>query len=268
MRQVFLVGLGAETMRPRIGPIGREAAQSACLLIAATILVACGSSGPATVTRTVTNTTSTPATAPASVPASVVTSVEGSHTIQAIGCNGLEGTAFQVAGGFDATALHIVTACTGSPGSIGVIGAAGFDGSVIANDPAHDLALISPIGTAALSLETASPYVGEPVTMIGYPGVEAVGPEAAQGTEMAAETATITAVNQTVTATGDGWSETLTDAIAISTGTVGGASGSPVIDASGRVIGVAESSNDQTTYLTPASDVVALQKAPGRTQQP
>ncbi|MDI3299392.1 MAG: trypsin-like peptidase domain-containing protein, partial [Bacillota bacterium] len=150
------------------------------------------------------------------------------------------GTGWFAPGGYVVTAWHVVqkahyvievTLQDDGPGS-----STGFHGQtyrahVVAADRAHDLALLAldsgwsgpalPIGDSS-RLEPA-----QPVAILGHPGLEAE----------TLTTGQVLAVHQTYTIQGYG---KIQDMFAIDAGSVGGNSGSPVLDHYGRVVGVVE----------------------------
>jgi len=162
------------------------------------------------------------------------------------------GTGFVTSGG-TVTAAHVISTCADSgPGSIS---AGPLVGSVSADDPADDLALIGarPAGTTPLPLQVALPSNGARVELLGSPGLSS-------GAAAQPVSGTVIATNAPVTLFGaEGNSERLTDTIVVDeNGVAEGYSGGPAINAAGQVIGVIEGAGDGHAYLTPAADVASL----------
>lgn len=164
------------------------------------------------------------------------------------------GTGFHASSGI-VTAAHVVAACAnGAQGQASLRGGQ-VTVAVATYAPSHDLALIlQPAGGPTLPLETRPIHVGDTVVLLGSASPQAAG----LATPISG---TIAATGQTVTlSAADGLSETLTDAIRISTerdGVMPGDSGGPAVDAAGGVVGVVEGGGPGVAYLTPASDVMS-----------
>jgi S1-C subfamily serine protease len=237
--------------------------------VLAALVVACG--GRAT-TRTVT-VTSPSARAVAARPITTprtVTRVSGSTIIGAeksvlpenckdqISANGgiiFGGTGFVTSAGV-ITASHPVANCAAGA----IISFGEPSGTVKVNDTTHDLSLVSFQSTEprppALQLESATPYVGESVALIGVPGTAGAVDE---GTFRVARGRVI-AIDQTTRLTSaEGLRETLSDAVLVSVSrVVPGESGGPAIDSAGKVVGVIEGYANGVAILTPVSDVSGL----------
>jgi serine protease Do len=161
------------------------------------------------------------------------------------------GTGFKAASnGYIVTAAHAVRACSQN----GTVRAGTQEGFLSQFDPTHDLAFVnSPDSNTPpqLPLANGPPTVGESVAILGYPG---------STDELETQQATISGINETATTNADpGYSETLTDAIAVNNSIGRGGSGGPAINARGEVVGVVEIGTPEhgTGYLTPASDISA-----------
>jgi len=154
------------------------------------------------------------------------------------------------------TASHPVANCAAGA----IISFGEPSGTVEVTDTTHDLALVSFQSTEshppALQLEPASPYVGEPLALIGVPGTAgAVG----EGTFRVARGRVIAIDQITRLTSAEGLRETLSDAILVSVSrVVAGESGGPAIDAAGKVVGVIEGYGKGVAILTPVSDVSGL----------
>lgn len=132
-------------------------------------------------------------------------------------------------------------------------------------DSRHDLALgvfgASPWGSPPppLQAESARPWVGEPLALIGMPVLSQ--------DPLSGFTSTATITRGIVLATHQtqqlmsaaGVPETLTDAIRVTdSGVVAGESGGPAIDAAGKVVGIIEGGGSGVTTLTPVADLKSL----------
>jgi S1-C subfamily serine protease len=165
------------------------------------------------------------------------------------------GTGFVTATGV-ITALHPVAGCAAGA----IISFGEPSGTVEVNDTTHDLALVSFHSTEshppALQLESATPYVGEPLALVGVPGTVSADRE---GTFRVAR-GTVTAIDQAARLrSAEGLRETLSDAIFVSVPrVVPGESGGPAIDGAGKVVGVIEGYSKGVASLTPVSDVSGL----------
>jgi trypsin-like peptidase len=233
----------------------------------AAVLVGCGGQ-----TRTVTVTGPAPpltgapsavTTTAAPVPESIAASAEKS--VLPVNCftpNAgpyFKGTGFKVASGV-ATASHVVAAC---PAGATIVFAPG-NGNVAAVDSRHDAALVTYSSISSpqpLQAESARPYVGEPLALIGIPVDSQAFPLPGFGEEEATITPGIVlATHQTQQLTSaDGGRETLTDAIRVTaSGVASGESGGPAIDAAGKVVGVIEGASSGVATLTPVADLTSL----------
>src|SRR5438105_9055985 len=110
-----------------------------------------------------------------------------------------------------------------------------YTASVLGDDPVNDVALLQLQGVAGLPTvslgDSASLSVGEQVTAIGNALGQGGPPSVSQGT--------VTAVNQTITVSGDqGQTETLSGLIEMDAPIQQGDSGGPLIDSSGKVVGM------------------------------
>jgi S1-C subfamily serine protease len=110
-----------------------------------------------------------------------------------------------------------------------------YPATVIGSDPANDVALLQIEGVSNLKTITVSSSKvapGDPIVAIG----NALG----RGGAPAVAAGTVTAVQQTITATDDTGAnaETLTNLIQVDANVLPGDSGGPLVDASGKVIGM------------------------------
>jgi S1-C subfamily serine protease len=213
-----------------------------------------------------TDASTTVATTASPMPATVIARVErsvlpGSCASGNPGDN-FTGTGFVVAGGV-ATASHVVAACPAGAKILfgwGVHDAS--SGIVSTDDRAHDLALVTyhVFGSSlpALRLESAPAYVGEPLALIGVPGLSGFSPFQTRAEVVCGN---VVATNHTQHLTSaEGVGETLTGAIEVAApGVVLGESGGPAIDAGGNVVGVIEGRAAGIVTLTPVSDMASLQ---------
>jgi S1-C subfamily serine protease len=137
-----------------------------------------------------------------------------------------------------------------------------YQAALIGADPADDVALLqleqaSGLRTATLGT-AASAGVGDQVLVIGYP---------AAGLVTVRGTITDRGVASSVVPDGDWPGANVTDMLESSANVISGQSGGPVVDASGRVIGMLESGGDNGGALaTPTEDalLIATQIAAGR----
>ena len=165
------------------------------------------------------------------------------------------GTGFVTSAGV-ITASHPVASCAAGA----IISFGEPSGTVTVTDTTHDLARVSFQSTGvhppALQLESAPPYVGEPLALVGVPGATS----AAGGDAFRVARGKVMAIDQTTRLTSvRGLRETLSDAILVSVSRVApGESGGPAIDAAGKVVGVIEGYGNGVAILTPARDVSGL----------
>ena len=158
----------------------------------------------------------------------------------------MDGTGFAAAGGI-VTASHVVSNCTG--GAVVSFGLG--SGSLVQNDPSHDLALLSSTGfdvghaPPGLLIERKPPAVGDSVVLLGLP---------AGNRAVKAMNGTISAVDQPAKLSSpDGLHETLRGSIAVDVeGLAAGDSGGPAVDSAGKVVGVVEGGGKGFAYVTPA----------------
>ena len=232
----------------------------------AAVLVGCGGqtktvtvtrpAPPLTAARSVVTTTAAP------VPESIATSAEKS--VLPVNCFTPKvvpyfvGTGFKVASGV-ATASHVVAAC---PAGATIVFAPG-NGNVAAVDSRHDVALVTYSSISSpqpLQAESARPYVGEPLALIGIPVDSQAAPLSGFGEEATIAPGIVLATHQTRQLTSaDGGRETLTDAIRVTaSGVASGESGGPAIDAAGNVVGVIEGAGSGAATLTPVADLTSL----------
>jgi S1-C subfamily serine protease len=173
------------------------------------------------------------------------------------------GTGFFIASGF-VTASHVVAACPA--GARLLLGLdhdldPDYSGTVSIDDRTHDLALMARQALDSrgrpLRLESAPAYVGEPLALIGVPGLSGF---SSFQSRLEVVPGKVVATNRTVQLTlSAGGRETLTDAIQVAAeGVVAGESGGPAIDAAGNVVGVIEGSGPGIATLSPAMDLLSL----------
>ncbi|MCL6647144.1 MAG: trypsin-like peptidase domain-containing protein [Chloroflexi bacterium] len=177
------------------------------------------------------------------------------------------GTGWFAPGGYVVTAWHVVqkahyvievTLQEDGPGASSGFHGQTYRAHLVAADPAHDLALLAldngwsgpalPVGDSS-RLEPA-----QPVAILGHPGLEAETLTSGQ----------VLGVHQTVSVQGYG---TIPDMFSIDAGSVGGNSGSPVLDHYGRVVGVVEGgmpNNGNQAVAVPVGYVVLLMRSTGR----
>src|SRR5438105_1462692 len=110
-----------------------------------------------------------------------------------------------------------------------------YTASVVGDDPVNDVALLQLQGVSGLPTvsvgDSSSLSVGQQVTAIGNALGQGGPPTVSQGT--------VTAVNQTITVSGDqGQAETLTGLIEMDAPIQQGDSGGPLVDSSGKVVGM------------------------------
>jgi S1-C subfamily serine protease len=136
-----------------------------------------------------------------------------------------------------------------------------FSGTASVVDRTHDLALVTDqsliSSRSPLRPESASVYVGEPLALIGMPGLSGF---SSFQSRLEVVTGTVVATNRTVhLGSSAGGRETLTDAIEVAAaGVVSGESGGPAIDAAGNVVGVIEGGGAGVATLTPIADLMSL----------
>jgi S1-C subfamily serine protease len=232
----------------------------------AAVLVGCGGqTKTVTVTRPAPPLTAAPSaitTTATPVPKSIAASAEKSVLavncfVPTTGSSYFEGTGFKVASGV-VTASHVVAAC---PTPTIVFG--GASGYLKVVDSRHDAALVTYVDSPGsspqpLRAESARPYVGEPLALIGIPAVSQNPLSPLVSEEATVITPGIVlATHQTQQL--DAGRETLTDAIRVAaSGVVPGESGGPAIDAAGKVVGVIEGSGVGVATLTPVAHLTSL----------
>lgn len=232
----------------------------------ALVLVGCGGRTTA-LTGTVASPKPSPPAATSSTPfvrASVITKAVGS--IAEVECaNGGQtsflGSGFVTTAGL-VTASHVVGACVG--GALGTVAVhlpdlrgevQTFSTVIRRDDPTDDLALLQ-LGTAeaslALPVESTPVKIGDPVSLIGFPGGDYARPMVTEGT--------VSGTNQPrVLTSSEGIRETIRDAITVAAaGVRAGESGGAVINSAGRVVGVIEGASGSVAILTPIADAASL----------
>ena len=129
---------------------------------------------------------------------------------------------------------HVIEHALTITGRVGSTGAT-YSGTVVGDYDTADIALIQLQGASGL----AAPRIGDAASLsVGDP-VVAFGQAPAQGAPPAAITATVTALNQTIPAIDpDAPSKTLPGVIQISAPLPAQASGGPLVNARGEVVGV------------------------------
>lgn len=216
-------------------------------------LAGCGTTArPTTTTITRVTTTTSTSLAP-SVSASVVTIIEASvERVEA--CAGAPtaklGTAFNTTAGF-VTDYHVV-AC-----GAGGITVGGANVVVAGGGPEHDLAVLSG-GAAAPPLPLASAHVGERVTVVGINQQTSTFEPVQETVAAVGQTFTVSANEPSGLGTTYGISATFHDVIEMrpdAEHAIPGMSGSPVIDASGAVVGVLDAAGAIYDSATPAADI-------------
>jgi S1-C subfamily serine protease len=214
---------------------------------------------PLTAAASAVTATATPV--PERVTASAEKSVMPVTCVSPTAAPGFVGTGFMFTRGV-VTAAHVVASCPAGA----TIAFAPDNGNVAAVDSRQDVALVPYSGISSprpLQAESARPYVGEPLALIGIPVDSQAFPLSGFGEEGATITPGIVlATHQTQQLTSaDGGRETLTDAIRVAaSGVASGESGGPAIDAAGKVVGVIEGSSPLggVTTLTPVADLTSL----------
>lgn len=263
--------LSASDNRPRL--LAKRVRARAAWLPMLTVLLevllgGCGGQ-TRTVTKTTTSTTTASttvarSTAPGHVPTRVIARVVPS--IAEVECdNGGQtnflGSGFVTAAGL-VTASHVVGPCIG--GAIGTVAidlpelpgyVQSFDSRIRRDDPTDDLALLQ-LGTAeaTLSLDPANSEVklGEPLTLIGFPGGDRSRPMTIDGTVGEVD-------RPEVLTSAEGVRETIRDAIVVAaSGVREGESGGAAVDSAGQVVGVIEGAGSGVVILTPIRDSVNL----------
>ena len=191
--------------------------------------------------------------------------------LSAFAGTGFTGTGFKVTRGV-VTASHVVAACSAEtalsyscPDGATIefyIGPGDGCGSVSRHDPAHDLALLTYHTSRAsphpLQAESAHPYIGESLALIGIPDTQDLIP-GFQGYATVTHGIVLATHRTQQLTSADGKRETLIDTIQVATpGVLPGESGGPAIDPAGKVVGVIEGSNPGIATLTPVADLTSL----------
>ncbi len=137
-----------------------------------------------------------------------------------------------------------------------------YNATVVGTDPTDDVAVLQLSGASGLSTaklgDSSSVQVGDSVTAVGNAGGTGGTPSAATGS--------VTALNQTITASDQNGSnaETLTGMIETNANVQAGDSGGPLYDASGTVIGMdtaassSQASFRSTGYAIPIAKATAI----------
>jgi S1-C subfamily serine protease len=237
--------------------------------VLAALVVGCG--GQAKSAPVVTDASSLPVTpsvtrAARSVPASVIARVK--RSVLPVSCfdpnagDGFLGTGFRVGYGV-VTASHVVSACPPSA----TIDLGYGDGAVLADDPTHDLALVTyreyrngntGPGPMPLQQESRRARVGEPVALLGFPGLSSLGNPFKR--QVRVLRGTIAATNHTqLLESSDGERNLLRNTIEVAVvGVAYGESGGPAVDSAGKVVGVIVGSASGIATLTPVTDLTSL----------
>jgi S1-C subfamily serine protease len=131
-----------------------------------------------------------------------------------------------------------------------------YAATVVGYDVSHDVAVIKL--TNASGLQTAS--IGDSSTLAVGDRVVGVGNAGGVGGEPSAATGTVTALDQSITASdaGDGTSEQLTGLIQVDAQIQPGDSGGPLVDTAGRVVGVDTAASAGTTFSAGGSEGFAI----------
>ncbi len=177
-----------------------------------------------------------------------------SKSVSRVGCRPLathestSATAFAVGSHQAVTAYHVVQPkCFQRHGEITVFG--GRSALVAAESSAHGLALLNAIDYRAPSgLRPARAHIGERLALLGYPHGRLNAP-------LRVTYGTILGMDRLETLTGPVGTETLRDAIVVSTPAARGESGGPAIDTTGQVVGVFQGGDSNIRLLTPAVDL-------------
>lgn len=131
-----------------------------------------------------------------------------------------------------------------------------YDVDVLGYDRTHDVALLRLRGGSGLPVadlgDSNSVNVGDPVIAMGNAGGQGGTPSAVRGS--------IVSLNETVTASDDltGASETLTGMLRAGTPLRPGDSGGPMVDATGRVIGVNTAASENYRMAQPGGEGFAI----------
>ncbi len=148
-------------------------------------------------------------------------------------------------GGEVLTNNHVIDGATGITAQVDGRGTA-YRVRVLGYDPAQDVALLQIENAPAL---TAAP-IGTASVLRAGDQVVALGNAYGRGGAPAVATGTITALDQTVTASDGLTSETLTGAIQAQLDIVPGDSGGPLVSAAGKVVGMDTAGSTSPGYTT------------------